>query len=82
MNPTTKQYTNYKTMAISIVAGVNTSLIAMHAYHLDNSQLQAADTIISGVVTICGVIYSHKNRIRDTFNTFKNAFKSLFKRKK
>jgi hypothetical protein len=67
--------TNYKSLTISLIAGVNTSLIALGVYHLNASQLQGLDAIVSIVFTIGGIVFSHKK-------PFIAAVKQLFKKTK
>lgn len=66
--------TNWTSLLISLVAGINTSLLALGAYHLSNDQLKGLDSVISILVTLVGIVLSHKK-------PFLDAVKQLFGKK-
>lgn len=47
------------TLIPSLLAAINTALIAFNVYHFQDAQIQAIDTVISVVVTVLGIPVNH-----------------------
>lgn len=66
--------TNWTSLLISLAGGINTSLLALGVYHLTNDQLKGLDSAISIIVTLVGIVLSHKK-------PFLDAIKQVFSKK-
>lgn len=51
--------TDYKTLALGILAAINTALISFNVYHLSNEQLQAVNEIVSYAIIVWTIWKNH-----------------------
>lgn len=63
----TTEQKNIITLAIGLIAFLNTAAISFGWYHLDNVSLRNVDQYVSFVVTGIGVIISHRKSIKSYF---------------
>lgn len=58
---------NVLTLTFTLLATINSLLIATHTYHLTNNGLQNLDTIVSWGFNVFGVVISHQKSFKDYF---------------
>lgn len=57
--PAINQNTNWTSLVVTMIAAINTCLIAFGVYHFNNEQLQALDTLVSCIGTVVGIFLTH-----------------------